>query len=83
MTMAIKIALYFVVSHTLSSARSNCFAPKFCPIKVAAALLRPQAGNMKKIKIRNAICAPAEAKVPPDCAIRRVIKIQLPLPIRN
>ena len=37
-------ALYFPVLHTDRSARSGFKAPRFCPTRVAAALLIPQEG---------------------------------------
>ncbi|MNY04054.1 hypothetical protein D3C86_1367050 [compost metagenome] len=55
MIVAIKMTLYLAVVYTDFSARSICFAPKFCPTKVAAALLSPQAGSIKNIIILNAV----------------------------
>ena len=54
-TKLIKIALYLAVRKTLCSARSICFAPKFCPTNVAAALLNPQAGKIKNTTFLIAI----------------------------
>ena len=54
-TKLMNITLNLVVSITLCSALSNCLAPKFCPTKVAAALLKPQAGNIKKTTFLIAI----------------------------
>ncbi len=51
-TKLMKMALYFAASFTLSSARSISFAPRFCPTSVAAALLNPHAGKMKKMTLR-------------------------------
>ena len=48
-TMPIKIALYFAVFITDSSARCGWFAPRFWPTNVAAALLMPHAGKIKNI----------------------------------
>gem|GEM_PF-6599170 len=53
--LAIKIALYFAVRITDCSALKGCPAPKFCPTKVAAALLMPQAGKIKNSTMRMPI----------------------------
>lgn len=55
MTTAINMALYFKVNNALCSARNGFFAPRFCPTKVVAALLNPQAGKIKKTTFRIAI----------------------------
>ena len=54
-TMAMNTALYLAVFHTDCSARSGCLAPRFCPTNVAAALLSPHAGIIKKISKRMAM----------------------------
>ena len=54
-TKAIKMILYFIVRSTLFSARSINPAPMFWPIRVAAALLKPQAGRIKKTTFLIAI----------------------------
>src|SRR4051794_30202403 len=81
-TKAINIMLYFAVIHTLFSALSGSFAPRFWPTSVAAALLNPQAGNRKKERIRNAIVYPAMASLPkPAMILAR--KSQLAVAIKN
>ena len=40
-TSPMNIALYFAVIITDATARSGCFAPRFWPTSVAAALLNP------------------------------------------
>jgi hypothetical protein len=50
-----KIELYFPFYHTEASALSGFIAHKFCPTKVAAALLIPQAGIKVNIITRIAM----------------------------
>ena len=54
-TTPINMALYFAESITDLSARSTCFAPRFCPTNVAVALLSPHAGMMKNITTLMAV----------------------------
>src|SRR5437867_1887812 len=81
-TNAIKIALYFAVFHTDSSARSGCLAPRFWPTSVAAALLKPKAGKIKNTIQRIATVYPATAVLPKPVMIL-VIAIQLAEPMIN
>lgn len=82
-TSAINIALYFAVLITESSARCGCSAPRFCPTRVAAALLIPHAGNKKNMMSLMAIWYPAEASLWPVVTTRAASTIQLPDPIKN
>ena len=82
-TPVIKKALYFVVSITLCSALSGLLAPRFCPTRVAAALLNPHAGKIKNTRFRIAIWKPADACVPPVVATSCDNTIQLPDAMMN
>ena len=53
-----------VVILTDRSALSGKPAPRFCPTRVAAALLMPQAGKSAKRRIRMAMVYPARAAAP-------------------
>ena len=81
-TKAKKHSAKNALRHTDFAARSGCFAPRFCPVSVAAALAIPQAGNIVKMQIRIAVKYPAVASTP-DSAIIFAKNIQLQLPIRN
>ena len=81
-TKPIKIALYFAVFETDCSARNGCLAPRFCPTKVAAALLKPNAGKIKKTIHLIAIVYPATASLPKPVIIL-AMAIQLAEPIKN
>ena len=77
-----KTMLLKQVIHTDFWARSGFPAPRFCPTRVAAALLTPQAGSRANMMRRMAIVYPATA-APPKRAMMRKIPIQLEVPIRN
>src|SRR5205809_1011698 len=82
-TPDMNIALYLAVNNTLCDARSGCFAPRFWPTNVAAALLKPQAGRIKNTALRSAIWYPELASFPPISATSLVSMIQLPEAIKN
>ena len=64
------------------SARSGNPAPRFCPTKVAAALLIPQEGRIVNIRILIAMVYAAKATLP-NSAIIRTNPIQLPVEMIN
>src|ERR1051326_8655366 len=65
-TNARNTALKKLARHTDCSARSGCFAPRFCPTSIAAADPSPHEGRVEKITMRMATVYPAVAWLPKD-----------------